>query len=376
MPLKTVPGHDAPTTATSGGCPASPAPTCVKLTVAIVERNAAATIDHLLVDILGQDFPRRDLELLIVDGASTDGTLRCAEGRLAKAADLTWRVLQNPQLTLPYGWNIALAEARHPVVIRIDAHARIAGDFLSRCAAGIAAGHAIVGGTVVSEAGESVNRFARAVEMSRFCGSAASFRRCTSPGYVDTLAYAAYQRSIFARVGGFDERLTRNQDNEMHCRMRKAGYRFFLDPSIRAHYLVRPTWRRILRQKYLNGYWVAIAASIRPGCVSTRHVAPFALFCGLAATLVLAVVGRTWVPPALLLCLYAIAGLWLAAADVRDGRMSLALLPVVPAFSLPVHLAYGWGTLVGLLGVPRFWLRTRNYRLPYPVSTANAGDSP
>lgn len=67
----------------------------------------------------------------------------------------------------------------------------------------------------------------RALDTSRFCGGAAPFRNSGEARYVDTLAYALYRRSVYDRVGFYDERLRRTEDNDMHYRMRMAGYRFY-----------------------------------------------------------------------------------------------------------------------------------------------------
>lgn len=105
--------------------------------------------------------------------------------------------------------------------------------------------------------------------------------------YVDTLAYALYRREVYDRVGLYDERLRRTEDNDMHYRMRKAGYRFYFSPDILSWHAARKTLRGQLNQKWGNGYWIGRTMRIQPRCFAPRHLIP-ALFV-LALVVLLAV---------------------------------------------------------------------------------------
>lgn len=331
----------------------------VGLSVVIVAYNAARHVVDLLGDITAQDYPSGAFEIVVVDGGSTDGTPEVARKHLEVHARAGWQILANPGRTLPCGWNIAVAAARYPFTLRLDAHSRIPPGFLRACADALRGGHLIVGGIVTTIPDPRAGRLARVAELGRFGGSAAAFRRPVGPGEVDTLAYAAYHRSVFIAVGLFDERLTRNQDNEMHRRIRQAGYRFHLDPGITSTYRMRASYRALLRQKFGNGYWAPLASSINFGCMSMRHLAPFALLCALAMLTFVAVAARFWIPLAGLLAVYAGAG-WLAGiVDFRNRRLTAAEALLTPLATLPMHLTYGLGTMAGMTQVPSFRLRSR-----------------
>ncbi|MDY0109224.1 MAG: glycosyltransferase [Candidatus Krumholzibacteria bacterium] len=339
------------------------------ISLILVVRDSVGALPELLDDILAQDLPRTDWEVVAVDGNSRDGTPDLLERTLGAALGLQWRLFANPRLALAPGWNIGLAAARGEAMVRVDAHARIGPTFLRRCVEALASGEDIVGGPVLTLPPQGRLSLLYAVENSRFAGAAAGFRRAGPPRYVDTLAYAAYRRRVFEVCGGLDERLHRNQDNELHARLRHAGFRFRCDPSITSRYRMRATWRGVLGQKFRNGYWVALTSAVRPGCFAARHLAPVFFVTALAIGTALGVLRQSWLALSTVLLLYAVVAIAITAREV--SLMSVrpkAVLVALPIACCIVHLVYGIGTLSGTFAVPGFMFRHRNYQLPRPVT--------
>jgi len=219
----------------------------MKISFIIVAYNAEKYLGALLEDVVRQTIPKESLELLLVNSASTDGTCTLMRA-FAESAPFKVVLLENPKRWLASGINVALAAATGDAVVRLDAHARIPEDFLEKNVRALEAGEHIAGGCVMG--GDPIGAWEnvlRTVDTSRFCGGAAPFRNSGDARYVDTLAYALYRREVYTRVGLYDERLRRTEDNDMHYRMRQAGYQFFFSPVDAAF---EPTAR-------------AIAASVR-----------------------------------------------------------------------------------------------------------------
>ena len=320
----------------------------MKISFIVVAYNAAGSLGALLEDLLAQTIPHEQIEALLVDSASTDAT-RAIMLDFAKATPFEVKVLDNPRRWLASGINVALAAATGDAIIRLDAHARIPKDFLENNLRALARGEDIVGGCVLggapSGAWESV---LRTVDTSRFCGGAAPFRNGGEARYVDTLAYALYRREVYDRVGLYDERLRRTEDNDMHYRMRKAGYRFYFSPDIVSYHAARATMRGQLRQKWGNGYWIGRTMRIQPRCFAPRHLIPALFVLALLAGLLLLPISA-W-PLLLLLSAYLACDLVFAvrgALSQESGRL-LALL-TLPFLFPAVHVVYGVGTLAGLL---------------------------
>ena len=195
----------------------------MKISFIIVAYNAANCLGDLLDDVARQTIPAQCLELLLVNSASTDDTPAIMR-EFAQTAPFEVRILENPRRWLASGINVALESATGNCVIRLDAHARIPQDFLEKNLAALENGEDIVGGAVLGgEPRGAWENVLRTVDTSRFCGGAAPFRNSGEARYVDTLAYALYRREVYTRVGRYDERLRRTEDNDMHYRMRQAG---------------------------------------------------------------------------------------------------------------------------------------------------------
>ena len=320
----------------------------MKISFIVVAYNAAGSLGALLEDLLVQTIPHEQIEALLVDSASTDAT-RALMLDFARTAPFEVKVLDNPKRWLASGINVALGAATGDAIIRLDAHARIPKDFLENNLRALARGEDIVGGCVSgAEIRTPWEGVMRALDTSRFCGGAAPFRNGGEARYVDTLAYALYRREVYDKVGLYDERLRRTEDNDMHYRMRKAGYRFYFSPDIVSYHAARATMRGQLRQKWGNGYWIGRTMRIQPRCFAPRHLIPALFVLALLFGLLL-LPFSVW-PLLLLLSAYLACDLVFAvrgALSQESGRL-LALL-TLPFLFPAVHVVYGVGTLAGLL---------------------------
>jgi glycosyltransferase involved in cell wall biosynthesis len=84
-------------------------------------RNEVDFIDTFVHSLMAQRLPGGlDLEILIADGKSDDGT-REELDRLARQHP-SMRVIDNPKRTAAAGLNAAIRQARGDVLIRMDVH--------------------------------------------------------------------------------------------------------------------------------------------------------------------------------------------------------------------------------------------------------------
>ena len=202
------------------------------------------------------------------------------------------------------------------VIIRVDAHARIPRNFVSRNVYNLKQGENVVGGgrPNISLNVSSWKLTLLAAEDSLFGSSIAAYRRpATQKEYMDSLFHAAYRRKVIAKVGGFNENLGTNRgQREFHYRIRMAGFKMCCCPDIISYQHSRNTLKHMIRQKYSNGRWIGLTLSECPGCLSYFHFAPFLFVMMIIALSVLAAFGH----PMLLYMLLLVYGMF----DVGGAR--------------------------------------------------------
>lgn len=326
------------------------------VSLCMIAYNESDVLNGLFRDISLQDYPHDRIEVVFVDSMSTDNTKVLMEN--FKNTDFGFFnvvIVQCAKKNQASAWNAALMTAHGDVIIRVDAHARIPRNFVSRNAYNIKQGEFVVGGgrpNITSDV-SSWKLTLLAAEDSLFGSSVASYRRPpTQKEYLDSLFHAAYRREVIQKVGGFNENLGRTEDNEFHYRIRQAGYKLCCCPDIISYQHSRNNLKDMIRQKYSNGRWIGLTLSECPGCLSYFHFAPFAFVLALAFCLVLAALGFP-ILLYILLCVYGMFDLVNAVGcfTMKNIQPQFILLPLI----FPIlHISYGIGTIVGLFQIP-FW---------------------
>jgi len=350
--------------------PGKRTPKNIFVTIIMPIRNEAAFIDRSLSAVLNQDYPPDRLEVFVVDGMSEDETREIikrviSEGRRRKVDHTSEKpgtsnlisgaedgqglqiiLLDNPSQIVPTALNIALRHARGQVIIRVDGHCQIHPDYVKRCVEALErTGADCVGGPMVT-VGETWVAKAIGVAQSSFFGvGGVAFRTGRRQGtYVDTLAFGAYRRQVFDRIGGFDEELVHNQDDEFNFRLIQAGGKIWLDPSIRSVYYSRGSLRGLWQQYFQYGLYKVRLIQKRGAVPSLRHLVPAGFVLAFAFSIILAII--TSQP---LWSLSIIGPYWLAnmTASFWAARKDWATLPLLPVTFVILHASYGLGFLWG-----------------------------
>jgi GT2 family glycosyltransferase len=334
------------------------------VSIVLPVRNEAAFIERNLMALAAQTYPLDRLEVLVVDGQSDDGTQERVRAFAAAQQGCDVRLLDNPQRIMPAGFNLGLAASHGEVVIVVGGHCTLAPDYVARCVETLRQTGADCVGGLIETVGETVEAQAiAAAQSSPFGVGGATFRMADAqPGYVDTVAFGAYRRDVFARIGGLDEELVRNQDDEFNFRLTQAGGKIWLDPAIRATYYSRSSLRKLWTQYYDYGLYKVRVIQKRGAVPSWRHLAPgsFVLAAAVGIGLFATTRRKLFLAPVVAYTATNLAfALATGLARPPQGKRAqgLGILPYLPwAFAI-LHFAYGLGFLAGL------W-RWRRYGLP------------
>jgi glycosyltransferase involved in cell wall biosynthesis len=310
-------------------------------------RNEAGHIERCLASVLGQDTPEGGMEIIAADGMSTDGTREYLDDMARRHPQL--RVLSNPGRIVSTGLNAAIRAARGAIIVRMDAHTTYASDYVRQCLTVLEqTGADNVGGPMRTQADTFMQDAIRAIFHCAWAVGGARSHEPTYEGLVDTVIYGCWRKSVFDRVGLFDEELIRNQDDEHNLRLIRAGGMIYQSPRIRSWYQVRGSLTALFRQYMQYGYWKVLVIRKHRLPASFRHVVPGAFVGGLCVLLALGLIWRpALVAVACLASAYAIAALGLSL--VVAGRTQWRLLPVLPAVMACFHIGYGYGFMRGFL---------------------------
>lgn len=321
------------------------------VSVLLVTYNESAYIVRSLMSLLDQDYPKEKYEIIIADGESTDNTLSLAkETILAYESEQKilphTRIISNPKKILASGWNIGIKASTGDYVVRIDAHAIANIDFLRKSVETMMRVDAdCVGGRLTTQSSSEIGETIRDVLSSPFGVGNSSFRISETEGYADTAVYGLYKKTAIEKAGFFDESLVRNQDIELHSRIKKAGGKFYFNPAIQTTYYSRDSVKKMLKQAYGNGLWNLIILRKNKAKLSVRHLVPFCFVLFLIVTSITGIFWRSaWLFEAGLLTLYFASAL---VFSIKKTKQIAKIIQMIYLF-FALHISYGFGSLVGL----------------------------
>lgn len=308
--------------------------------------NEEKYISNCIESLLKQDYPLAKMEWIFVDGCSTDATKMIVQQFKNKYPKLI-KIYDNPNKTVPYAMNIGIEHAKGKYIIRLDAHADYAVDYISKCVHYLNTTDADnVGGVAETKSKGFVGKCIAKMLSSKFGVGNSQFRTNGESGYVDTVPFGAFRKEVFEKLGGYDERLTRNQDNEMNYRIRKNGGKIYLANDILFSYYCRDSLKGITDMAVKNGMWNVITMKLCPGTMGIRHFIPFAFLLSLILMPVLSIIVK---PIVYLfgaeLVLYVILDFYFSLKSSDDIKMFLLLIILFPIF----HITYGFGSVKGIV---------------------------
>lgn len=328
-----------------------------KVAVVIPTLNEEKFIARCLDSVIAQSYPFNDMDVMVVDGGSKDRTKEIVEDYKRKYQNI--RFLNNPGRIQSIAFNIGVKSSDAPYIVRLDAHATYNHRYIEKCIEKFSANAEVLGcapefvgnvGGVCSIRPQHSGLIAETsaiLNQSRFGIGGAAFRVGAPAGFVDTVPFGCFPRKVLEKIGGMREDLPRGEDNEFNSRIRKAGYKIYLDPKIVCSYFSRDTLRTNMKQMYANGESIGHLFYVDKDSVEIRHLIPLlfvgSILCGVALAFV-------WLPffYALLaeLCLYFTCDLLASILAAKEHGWKY-LLPLFVMFFC-VHISYGWGTIVGL----------------------------
>jgi succinoglycan biosynthesis protein ExoA len=317
-------------------------------------RNECDFIVRSLGAATAQEYPSDRMEVLVVDGMSTDGTRAIVESW--QAGNKNVKLLDNPAGIVSTAMNIGIKASRGEIIVRVDGHTIISPDYVHECVMALRRSGAENVGGKMEAVGEGA--FGKAIALatsSPFGIGGGRFHYSQKEELVDTVYMGSWPRFVFDRIGFFDEQMVRNQDDELNYRLRDAGGRILLSPRIRSTYYTRTSVRSLWSQYFQYGYWKVRVIQLHPRQKRVHHFVP--------ATFVVCALALFLLAPFHQIASWSAVGLWIAYSvavvvamllEVRKTNVRIVLL--LPVAFASLHISYGLGFL---LGISEFAMRGR-----------------
>lgn len=300
------------------------------------ERHIAACLEQLL----NQRSLGADLEILVIDGGSTDRTVEVVRAHAQYGSKI--RLLENPHRYQAFAYNQGIRAARGAYVWFVVAHAGYANDYLAEAIALIHRVDAANVGGVPKAVGTGAIGNAIAFAMSSPFGVGdATFRYVDDERCVDSVFVGVARRDRLLEIGGFSEDVPFDEDTDLNLRLRAAGYRLATSPKLRCTYHMRRSLGALAKQMYRYGFWRRKSQLNFGARVPMRVLAPPALVVGLALS--------PFMPGPIAWVIPGAYAAFLALASVAAARRLGARAALVPAVVATMHVSYGLGWGAGFI---------------------------
>jgi len=327
------------------------------ISVIIPVRNEEAHLGAVLGDLLNQDYPADRFEILVVDGESTDGTAAVVQHYSAVDSP-TIRLLANPGRLSSAGRNVGIRNSQGDIILFVDGHCRILNRSLLSDTVRImqeTGARCLCRPQPLTAPGntwfQDVVAHARATLIGH--GRDSTIYDTELEGFVDpTSSGAGYQRSVFERVGLYDEQFDACEDVELNHRVHRAGIPAYSSPRLTITYEPRTGLTGLFRQTLRYGKGRFLLMRKHAEAASLSQLVPAAFAAGLFLLTVGSLASGV-IRDFSLLALAAYAVLLLVfstALGVRHGWKDFLVAPFV---YLTIHLGFGAGFWAGVFGAPR-----------------------
>ncbi len=316
--------------------------------------NEEENVIRCLDSILKSEYPKNLIEIIIVDGLSTDNTIQLIKD-YAKNNEILIRLYSNKKRQQNFALNIGIKKAKGDMIIRLDTHATIHQDYIKDSVTYLFEENPsadAVGSPIITKPIKNtlIGRSISVVMSSRFGVGNSSFRTedKTKNNYIsaDTIPYGCYKKSVFSDIGLYNEKLFCTEDLDFHSRMKKNGKKIFLNLKNRNIYHSRYKYIDFIKHAFRNGIWSILPITISENFIfSIRHMIPITFVLSIISLSILSLlfplVKYLLITEIILYASLAIAFSIINALHHREIMFFL----ILPILYFNLHFCYGLGSI-------------------------------
>lgn len=330
-----------------------------KISIVIPCRNEEKYIVDCIHSLLTNGYDPALLEILVVDGKSTDQTAELVNDLNKDYPQV--HLLVNEKKVTPNALNIGIQNATGSYILIASAHSAFSKGYIATLVEQIEnLDNAVaVGGVMKTEVKNEtpVSLAIKEVLSNKFGVGNAMFRvGIDKVTKVDTVPFGLYRAEKLKEIKGYDERLIRNHDIEMSKRLLAQGGNIYLIPNAVCTYFAREKYAKLSQNNYNNGKWNILTVFITKNfkSLSIRHFVPLIF----VLSLLLPLLASLLFFPFIWLSLASLSAYLVGVTyfSFKARVKGTTLLHLVLAFFI-LHFSYGIGSLMGLLLIPKFALK-------------------
>ena len=318
--------------------------------IVIPTYNEQDNIANCLESILNQNYDRRLVDVVIVDGQSSDNTIFKIKEYQQKFSNISF--LENPVRKTPTSLNIGIKQAKGEIIVILGAHASLDPDFIYFNNKYLNEMNLkVTGGTQINIGFNFVQKAIALAMENPFGMGSAPYRWSKKEQFVDTVVYAAYKRELFDEIGYFEENFSISEDAELNWRIRKAGHKIFFSPNIKSYYHPRRTVPKFIQQMFRYGILRVHMFKKHKSAVKITHLVP-PLFVFMLITLLVLTLASFLNPIVILAVLLSYFLVNLLSVLLKTTKKNLHFIPLISFLIFLLHFSWGLGFIVGLF-LPR-----------------------
>lgn len=324
------------------------------ITIICPIRNEELYIEKFLNSIIRQDYSVNDMEILLLDGMSTDRTRAIVNDYTKNYPHI--RLIDNMMQTVSYAMNEGIKKAIGDIIIRLDAHAEYPVNYFSRLVYYLNSLKDAdnVGGICVTQpANDSVEAKAIAACLSSRFGVGNSYFRIGTRNIklVDTVPFGCFHKSLFDKIGLYDTDMIRNQDDELNGRIIKNGGKIYLLPDVEINYYSRDKISKVRKMLYEYGLYKPLGNKKLGAATTIRQFFPLFFVVGLVAGIILSLFfPMLWPLYFGVVALHLLIGTIEGIKNITKTKKFGCVL-LMPYIFMNMHISYGVGYLCGLYNI-------------------------
>jgi len=219
------------------------------ISIIVPAKNEEQLIRSCIASLNALDYPKEKLEIIVVDGLSTDHTVDVARS-------LGATVIRNEKQTVSPGRNIGFENAKGELIAFTDADCIVDQKWLSSCVNYFEKDESVacVGGPNFTPEDES--NFGKAVgfvfDQPVFAAGSIHARELKEVKEVSSIpgCNAIYRQAVLAKVMPLDESMLTGDDTLLNRKIIDFGYKLLYTPDVIVLHYRRPTPKRLWKQFY------------------------------------------------------------------------------------------------------------------------------